>query len=37
VAVFQKKLWLMGGLSADDFVIKENMVEYWKASYFSDV
>ena len=31
------KLWLMGGLNANGYVIGPNYVEYWRAPHFSDV
>lgn len=35
--VFKDKIWLMGGLNGNGFVIKEDVVEYWKTPHFSDV
>src|SRR3989344_2358717 len=37
VVAYKDKLWLMGGLNANDYVIKEGVVEYWKAPHFRDV
>jgi hypothetical protein len=37
LTVFQDKLWLMGGLNANDHILSPNNVEYWKAPHFSDV
>jgi hypothetical protein len=37
LTVFQNKLWLMGGLNANDYILSPNNVEYWKAPHFSDV
>jgi leucine-zipper-like transcriptional regulator 1 len=35
--VFKDKIWLMGGLNGNGFVIKKGAVEYWKAPHLSDV
>ncbi len=37
VVVFRNKLWLMGGVDANGLVIKPGLVQYEKASHFSDV
>lgn len=34
---YDNKLWLMGGLNGNSFVIDEGIVEYWKAPHFNDV
>jgi leucine-zipper-like transcriptional regulator 1 len=36
-AVFQEKIWMMGGLDANKNVLAPNAVEYWKADYFNDI
>jgi len=36
-AVYKDKMWLLGGLNGNDFVIKKGVVEYWKAPHYSDV
>jgi hypothetical protein len=33
----QDKMWLIGGLNANGYVIGANQVEYWRAPHFSDV
>lgn len=35
--VFQNKIWLMGGLNGNDYLIRPEVVEYGKAPHFSDV
>jgi hypothetical protein len=37
VVVYQDKIWLMGGLNGNDYVISPGTVEYNKAPHFSDV
>ncbi len=37
VVAYQDKMWLMGGLNANDFVISPGVVGYEKAPHFSDV
>ncbi len=37
VAVYKNKIWVMGGLDANGYVIKPGVVAYEKAPYFSDV
>ncbi len=34
---YNGRLWLMGGLNANGYVIEPNYVEYWRAPHFSDV
>jgi hypothetical protein len=34
---YNGKLWLMGGLNANGYVIRPNYVEYWRSPHFSDV
>jgi leucine-zipper-like transcriptional regulator 1 len=36
-AVFDGKIWMMGGLDANKNVLAPNVVEYWKADYFNDI
>lgn len=35
--VFKNKIWLMGGLNGNSFVIKKGVVKYWETPHFSDV
>src|SRR4030042_2017856 len=35
--VFNGKMWMFGGLNANENVLSPNVVEYWKAKYFSDI
>jgi len=37
VVVYQNKIWLMGGLNGNGFVIQPGMVKYGEALHFSDV
>ena len=37
LVVYQDKMWVMGGLDANGFVVKKDTVEYWLAPHFSDV
>ena len=37
VVVYKNKIWLMGGLNANDYVISPGIVEYGKAPHFSDI
>ncbi|MBI2626579.1 MAG: hypothetical protein HYW69_03240 [Candidatus Nealsonbacteria bacterium] len=37
LTVYKDKMWLMGGLNANDFILGAGSVEYWKAPHFADV
>jgi len=37
VVVYQDKIWLMGGLNGNGFVITPGKVKYYKAPHFSDI
>lgn len=37
IVVFNGKLWVMGGINGNDLVVKQGVVEYWKAPHKSDV